>query len=348
MGLRVAIVGATGVVGTEFIKLLERRNFPLDALTLLASPRSAGRVLSFRGQSLTVQLLTHDSFQDVDLAFFSAGASVSKEFCPSAARAGAFVIDNSSAFRMDPAVPLVVPEVNPDTIRNHKGIIANPNCTTIQMVVVLKPLHDAARIRRVVVSTYQAVSGTGAKAIEELESQVRDLAAGNPARNEVYPVQIAFNVLPHVDVFMDNGYTKEEMKMVHETRKIMGDEDIMVSATCVRVPVVRAHSEAVHIETEQKLTAQEARSILEKAKGVIVKDERGPGGYPVPLEVTERYETYVGRIREDISVQNGLAFWIVADQLFKGAALNGLQIAEYAMAHGILRRKDTTRKRALH
>ncbi|MHB8414367.1 MAG: aspartate-semialdehyde dehydrogenase, partial [Acidiferrobacteraceae bacterium] len=298
MGLRVAIVGATGVVGTEFIKLLERRDFPLDSLTLLASPRSAGRMLSFRGQPLTVKTLTHDSFQDVDLAFFSAGASVSKEFCPSAAQAGALVIDNSSAFRMDPAVPLVVPEVNPDTIRSHKGIIANPNCTTIQMVVVLKPLHDAARIRRIVVSTYQAVSGTGAKAIDELESQVRDLVAGNPVRNEVYPVQIAFNVLPHVDVFMDNGYTKEEMKMVHETRKIMGDEDIMVSATCVRVPVVRAHSEAVHIETERKLTAQEARSILEKAEGVIVKDERRPGGYPVPLEVTERYETYVGRIRE--------------------------------------------------
>ncbi|MHB8563444.1 MAG: aspartate-semialdehyde dehydrogenase [Acidiferrobacteraceae bacterium] len=348
MGLRVAIVGATGVVGTEFIKLLERRDFPLDSLTLLASTRSAGRMLSFRGQPLTVKTLTHDSFQDIDLAFFSAGASVSKEFCPSAAQAGALVIDNSSAFRMDPAVPLVVPEVNPDTIRSHKGIIANPNCTTIQMVVVLKPLHDAARIRRIVVSTYQAVSGTGAKAIDELESQVRDLVAGNPVRNEVYPVQIAFNVLPHVDVFMDNGYTKEEMKMVHETRKIMGDEDIMVSATCVRVPVVRAHSEAVHIETERKLTAQEARSILEKAKGVIVKDERRPGGYPVPLEVTERYETYVGRIREDISVQNGLALWIVADQLFKGAALNGLQIAEYAMAHGILRRKDTTRASALH
>ncbi|MHB1942268.1 MAG: aspartate-semialdehyde dehydrogenase [Acidiferrobacteraceae bacterium] len=348
MGLRVAVVGATGVVGTEFIKLLERRNFPLDSLTLLASPRSAGRMLSFRGQPLTVKTLTHDSFQDIDLAFFSAGASVSKEFCPSAAQAGALVIDNSSAFRMDPAVPLVVPEVNPDTIRSHKGIIANPNCTTIQMVVVLKPLHDAARIRRIVVSTYQAVSGTGAKAIDELESQVRDLVAGNPVRNEVYPVQIAFNVLPHVDVFMDNGYTKEEMKMVHETRKIMGDEDIMVSATCVRVPVVRAHSEAVHIETERKLTAQEARSILEKAEGVIVKDERRPGGYPVPLEVTEHYETYVGRIREDISVQNGLALWIVADQLFKGAALNGLQIAEYAMAHGILRRKDTTRASALH
>ncbi len=347
MGLRVAVVGATGVVGTEFIKLLERREFPLDSLTLLASARSAGRTLVFQGQPIQVKALAHDSFTDIDLAFFSAGATVSKEFCPSAARAGALVIDNSSAFRMNPEVPLVVPEVNPETIGQHRGIIANPNCTTIQMVVVLKPLHDAARIRRVVVSTYQAVSGTGAKAIDELDRQVRDTVAGRPVQSNVYPVQIAFNVLPHIDVFQDNGYTKEEMKMVHETRKIMGDDQIKVSATCVRVPVVRAHSEAIHIETERKLTAEEARSILATADGVIVKDERGPGGYPVPLEIAERYETYVGRIREDISVDNGLALWVVADQLFKGAALNGIQIAEYALAHGLLRRKDATRERAL-
>ncbi|MHB1586769.1 MAG: aspartate-semialdehyde dehydrogenase [Acidiferrobacteraceae bacterium] len=348
MGLRVAVVGATGVVGTEFIKLLERRSFPLDSLTLLASARSAGRTLAFQGQPVRVETLTHDAFRDIDLAFFSAGATVSKEFCPSAARAGALVIDNSSAFRMNPEVPLVVPEVNPETIQQHKGIIANPNCTTIQMVVVLKPLHDAARIRRVVVSTYQAVSGTGAKAIDELDRQVRDTVAGRPVRVDVYPVQIAFNVLPHIDVFQDNGYTKEEMKMVHETRKIMGDDRIRVSATCVRVPVVRAHSEAIHIETERKLTAEEARAILATADGVIVKDERGPGGYPVPLEIAERYETYVGRIREDISVDNGLALWVVADQLFKGAALNGIQIAEYALAHGLLRRKDAPKERALH
>lgn len=348
MGLRVAVVGATGVVGTEFIKLLERRSFPLDSLTLLASARSAGRTLAFQGQPVRVETLTHDVFKDIDLAFFSAGATVSKEFCPSAARAGALVIDNSSAFRMNPEVPLVVPEVNPETIQQHKGIIANPNCTTIQMVVVLKPLHDAARIRRVVVSTYQAVSGTGAKAIDELDRQVRDTVAGRPVRVDVYPVQIAFNVLPHIDVFQDNGYTKEEMKMVHETRKIMGDDRIRVSATCVRVPVVRAHSEAIHIETERKLTAEEARAILATADGVIVKDERGPGGYPVPLEIAERYETYVGRIREDISVDNGLALWVVADQLFKGAALNGIQIAEYALAHGLLRRKDAPKERALH
>lgn len=348
MGLRVAVVGATGVVGTEFIKLLERRSFPLDSLTLLASARSAGRTLAFQGQPVRVETLTHDVFRDIDLAFFSAGATVSKEFCPSAARAGALVIDNSSAFRMNPEVPLVVPEVNPETIQQHKGIIANPNCTTIQMVVVLKPLHDAARIRRVVVSTYQAVSGTGAKAIDELDRQVRDTVAGRPVRVDVYPVQIAFNVLPHIDVFQDNGYTKEEMKMVHETRKIMGDDRIRVSATCVRVPVVRAHSEAIHIETERKLTAEQARAILATADGVIVKDERGPGGYPVPLEIAERYETYVGRIREDISVDNGLALWVVADQLFKGAALNGIQIAEYALAHGLLRRKDAPKEQALH
>jgi len=348
MGLRVAVVGATGAVGTEFIKLLERRNFPVDVLTLLASKRSAGVPLSFKGQQILVEELTHESFKDIDLAFFSAGASVSKEFCPSAARAGALVVDNSSAFRMDPAVPLVVPEVNPETIRQHKGIIANPNCTTIQMVVALKPLHDAARIRRVVVSTYQAVSGTGTKAIMELEQQVRDHTEGRPTQHDVYPVQIAFNVLPHVDVFLENGYTKEEMKMVHETRKIMGDPDINVSATCVRVPVIRAHSESVNIETEKKLSADEAREILRKAPGIVVKDERRPGGYPVPLEVTEQYDTYVGRIREDISVKNGLAFWIVADQLFKGAALNGIQIAEHAITEGLLVKKGPLKDRAAH
>lgn len=337
MGLRVAVVGATGAVGTEFIKLLERRNFPVDTLTLLASKRSAGVPLTFKGKQIKVLELTHDSFTDIDLAFFSAGASVSKEFCPSAARAGALVVDNSSAFRMDPQVPLVVPEVNPEALRQHHGIVANPNCTTIQMVVALKPLHDAARIRRVVVSTYQAVSGTGTKAIMELEQQVRDHIEGRTTTHEVYPVQIAFNVLPHVDVFLDNGYTKEEMKMVNETRKIMGDPDINVSATCVRVPVVRAHSESVNIETDKKLTAEQAREILLKAPGIVVKDDRKPGGYPVPLEVTEQYDTYVGRIREDISVKNGLAFWIVADQLFKGAALNGIQIAEQAIAEGLLR-----------
>ncbi|HET9122793.1 MAG TPA: aspartate-semialdehyde dehydrogenase [Acidiferrobacteraceae bacterium] len=339
MSLRVAVVGATGAVGAEFIKLLERRAFPVEKLTLLASARSAGQTLHFRGQPIVVEELTRDSFGAIDLAFFSAGASVSKEFCPAAAAAGALVIDNSSAFRMDPKVPLVVPEVNPETIGTHQGIIANPNCTTIQMVVVLKPLHDAARIKRVVVSTYQAVSGTGTKAIVELEQQVQDHVAGRPPQHAVYPVPIAFNVLPHVDVFLDNGYTKEEMKMVHETRKIMGDANINVSATCVRVPVVRAHSEAINIETERKLTAAEARTLLTKAPGVVVKDDPGPGGYPVPLAIAEQYDTYVGRIREDISVQNGLAFWVVADQLFKGAALNGIQIAEYAIAHKLLVRK---------
>lgn len=328
MGFSVAIAGATGAVGTELIKLLEIRNFPVKELRLLASKRSAGKKLKYKGDDITVQELTTSSFEGIDVAFFSAGASRSKEFCPAAVKAGAIVIDNSSAFRMDEDVPLVVPEVNPDTAFEHKGIIANPNCTTIQMLVALKPLHDAANIKRVIVSTYQSVSGTGAAAIEELKNQVKAYVKGEEMVADIYPVPIAFNVLPHVDVFQENGYTKEEMKMVKETRKIMSAPDMKISATCVRVPVFRAHSEAINIETEKKLTAEEATDLLRKAPGIVVKDTREAGGYPVPLEVSETFDTYVGRIREDISFENGLAFWVVADQLYKGAALNAIQIGE--------------------
>ena len=328
MEFNVAIAGATGAVGTELIKLLEIRNFPIRELRLLASKRSVGKTLKFKDTKIIVEELTSNSFEGIDIAFFSAGASRSREFCPAAVEAGAIVIDNSSAFRMDEEVPLVVPEVNPEAAFNHQGIIANPNCTTIQMVVVLKPLHDAARIKRVVVSTYQSVSGTGAAAIVELEQQVQAYVNNKEMVADIYPVPIAFNVLPHVDVFTDNGYTKEEMKMVNETRKIMSAPEMNVSATCVRVPVIRAHSEAISIETEKKLSVQEATKLLREAPGVVVKDSREAGGYPVPLEVSETFDTYVGRIREDISSPDGLVFWVVADQLYKGAALNAVQIAE--------------------
>ncbi len=328
MGFNVAIAGATGAVGTELIKLLEIRNFPVKELRLLASQRSVGKTLKYKGNDITVKELTTTAFEGIDLAFFSAGASRSKDFCPAAVDAGAIVIDNSSAFRMDDNVPLVVPEVNPDAAFKHNGIIANPNCTTIQMLVALKPLHDAAKIKRVIVSTYQSVSGTGAAAIEELKEQVKSYVNGDEMVADIYPVPIAFNVLPHVDVFQENGYTKEEMKMVNETQKIMSAPDLKVSATCVRVPVFRAHSEAINIETEKKLTVQEATDLLKNAPGIVVKDTRENGGYPVPLEISETFDTYVGRIREDISFDNGLAFWVVADQLYKGAALNAIQIGE--------------------
>ena len=310
------------------IDLLERLHFPVTSLKLLASERSVGKKLRFKGKEIAVEELTHNSFEGIDLAFFSAGASRSKEFGPAAVKAGAVVIDNSSAFRMDEGIPLVVPEVNGEHAFMHKGLIANPNCTTIQMVVALNPLHRKSPIKRIVVSTYQAVSGTGAMALEELKTQVKDWAAGNEMKHSIYPYPIAFNVIPHVDVFLENGYTKEEMKMVFETRKIMSAPDIQVSATCVRVPVFRAHSEAINIETESKITAAEATELLKKAPGVKVMDERAPGGYPVPAEIAGRFETYVGRIREDISVKNGLSLWVVADQLYKGAALNAVQIAE--------------------
>ncbi|MDI6891692.1 MAG: aspartate-semialdehyde dehydrogenase [Actinomycetota bacterium] len=327
----VAIVGATGVVGEEMRKILEERNFPVANLKLLASARSAGRRLTFRRTGILVEELSAGSFKGVDIALFSAGATVSREFAPLAVKAGALVIDNSSAFRMEPDVPLVVPEVNPEKAREHKGIIANPNCSTIQMVMVLKPLHARSRIRRVVVSTYQAVSGTGKGAVRELLGQSKAVLSGEPARVEVYPHQIAFNLLPHIDVFLENAYTKEEMKMVNETRKIMGDSGMRITATCVRVPVFVSHSESVNIETEKKITAEEAREILEKAPGVEVIDDLESCAYPLPIFAEGKDLCYVGRIREDDSIENGLNLWVVADNLRKGAALNAVQIAELSI-----------------
>ena len=324
----VAIAGATGAVGIEFLKLMESRNFPVKNLKLLASKKSVGKKLEFCGEKLIVEELTEKSFQGVDLAFFSAGKGRSKEFVPYAIDSGSLVIDNSSAFRMDPNVPLIVPEINKEMAFKHNGIIANPNCSTIQMVVALNPLHKAAKITRVVVSTYQATSGAGSKGMQELVDQTKAWVNNEPIKVQSFPTQIAFNLFPHVDIFLDNGYTREEMKMVNETRKIMNSPKMKISATCVRVPILRAHSEAIWIETEKKLTAVNAREILCKSPGIIVKDDPTDGGYPTPWEADETLDTFVGRIREDLSHPKGLAFWVVADQLYKGAALNSLQIAE--------------------
>lgn len=324
----VAVVGATGAVGNEMIAVLEDRDFPVDSLRLFASERSEGVKLQFQGSEIPVETLKEDSFKGVDIALFSAGAERSKIWAPIAARSGCVVIDNSSQWRMDPEVPLVVPEVNPGDIRKHKGIIANPNCSTIQMVVVLKPLHDAARIKRVVVTTFQSVSGTGKKAMDELLQQTSDLLNFREVKCNVYPHQIAFNCLPHIDKFLENGYTKEEMKMVNETKKIMGDDTIRITATTVRVPVFRGHSESVNIETEKKLTANEARALLSIAPGVVVYDAPEKNIYPLAIYAAGKDETFVGRIREDESIDNGLNLWIVADNLRKGAALNAVQIAE--------------------
>jgi aspartate-semialdehyde dehydrogenase len=324
----VAIAGATGAVGTEFVKLLEQRNYPLQKLKLLASARSVGKQLRFRDQTLTIEELRPEAFQDVDVAFFSAGGDRSKEFAPVAVEAGVLVIDNSSAFRMDEGVPLVVPEINVEAARQHKGLIANPNCSTIQMVVALNPLHQESPLQRVVVSTYQAVSGAGASGMQELLDQVRDYTQGKPLATQAFPKQILFNLIPHIDVFQENGYTKEEMKMVLETRKIMSIPELPVSATCVRVPVLRAHSESIWVETETKISVARARELFVQAPGIQLVDERKPGGYPVPWEASETFDTYVGRVREDLSHPRGLSFWCVADQLYKGAALNAIQIAE--------------------
>ena len=336
MSLNLAIAGATGAVGTQFINLLEKRNLPIGELRLLASARSKGKELTFKGNKIRVQELNKDAFAGIDITFFSAGAERSLEFAPASVNAGAVVIDNSSAFRLDPEIPLVIPECNPEDAFDHNGIIANPNCSTIQMVVALKPLHDAAIIKRVIVSTYQAVSGTGMAAMQELEQQVKDHTQGNPIRNHVYPKQIAFNVIPQCDIFMENSYTKEEMKMVYETQKILHAPAMKISATCVRVPVLRSHSESIHIETKKKLSEFQARKILSEGKGILILDEKKDGGYPTPIDCTGTFETYVGRIREDISVENGLAFWCVADQLYKGAALNAIQIAELLQKMGLL------------
>lgn len=325
---KVAIVGATGAVGEEMLKVLGERDFPLSELKLLASSRSAGRRLTFKRAAVAVGELTESSFAGVDIALFSAGSNISKKYAPLAAKAGAVVIDNSSAFRMDPEVPLVVPEVNPQEMEKHKGIIANPNCSTIQLVVVLKPLHNQARIKRLVVSTYQSVSGTGRDAMKELTEQSKVVLAGHPAKIEVYPHQIAFNLIPHIDDFVTGAYTKEELKLVNETRKILKEPDLKITATAVRVPVLISHSESVNIEMEEKLSASEAHQILEKAPGVTVIDDPGELVYPTPVMAAGKDDCFVGRIREDDSVASGLNLWIVTDNLRKGAALNAVQIAE--------------------
>ena len=326
----VAIVGATGAVGQQMLEVLAERNFPIKELRLLASERSEGKFLEFKGESLMVQKLDENSFTDIDIALFSAGGSRSEEFCPIAAAAGAICVDNSSAWRMDPEVPLVVPEVNPQDIAQfkNKGIIANPNCSTIQMVVALKPLHDYGTIKRIVVSTYQAVSGTGRNAVDELRIQSGELLNGRPAQNKVYPHQIAFNCLPQIDVFLDNGYTKEEMKMVNETRKILGDDGIGVTATTVRVPVFYSHSESINIETAVKISAVKARELLAASPGIKIVDDVANLEYPMAIEAAGQDLTFVGRIREDESTANGLNLWVVADNLRKGAATNAVQIAE--------------------
>ena len=327
----VAVVGATGAVGTEMMLTLEQRDFPVAELRPLASSRSAGRTVPFKGKQVPVAELSKDAFDGIDIALFSAGGARSKEFAPAAVKAGAVVVDNTSHFRMQPDVPLVVPEVNPEDIEQHNGIIANPNCSTIQMVVALKPIHDAARVVRVVVATYQSTSGAGAKATDEMVEQSRALLEGREHAPAVFPHQIAFNCIPHIPQsggFGPNGYTSEEMKMVNETRKMFHDETIRISATCVRVPVERSHSEAVNVQTERKLTADAARELLSKAPGVVVVDDPGANLYPLATMAADKDPVYVGRIREDISQESGLDMWVVSDNLRKGAALNAIQIAE--------------------
>ena len=326
--LHVAVVGATGAVGAEMIKTLERRGFPVGKLTLLASARSAGKKVKAGPKEIAVQELTLESFEGVDIALFSAGGSISKEFAPVAANAGCVVVDNSSAFRMDDAVPLVIPEINAADLKLHKGIIANPNCTTAVTLMALYPLHQAFQVRRIFASSYQAVSGTGAKAIEELRRQVFQVVHGKPITREVYPHQIAFNVLPHVDSFLPNGYTKEEMKMQNEGRKIMHHPAFRASVTCVRVPVYRAHSVAVSAEFEKPVSVEAAREVLKNAPGLDVVDDVANNQYPLPLYAAEKDNCEVGRLRLDCAIENGLAFWVSGDQLLKGAALNAVQIAE--------------------
>jgi aspartate-semialdehyde dehydrogenase len=330
-GQHVAIVGATGMVGQEFIKVLLQRNFPMATIQLYASDRSAGRKVFVGHQEMVVKETANDSFDNVDIALFSAGAEISKHFAPIAAKAGALVIDNSAAWRMDPRVPLVVPEINVDDIKKHKGIIANPNCSTIQMVVALYPLHKVNPMKRVTVATYQSVSGTGLAAVEELTKQSKTVLDGGNVVPHVYAHQIAFNLLPEIDVFMENGYTKEEWKMVEETRKIMHAENLAVSATCVRVPVFVSHSEAIHIEFTEYMSPEEARAILSKAPGVKVLDDPNVSLYPQPWLAAGTDEVYVGRVRSDASFLNGLVMWVVSDNIRKGAALNAVQIAEEAI-----------------
>ncbi len=327
----VAIVGATGAVGEAMISILEERKFPVNKLYALASERSVGKRISFNGQSIAIEALSDFDFSKVEIGLFSAGASLSADYAPKAAAAGCVVIDNTSQFRYDDDIPLVVPEVNPEAIAEHKtrGIIANPNCSTIQMLVALKPIYDAVGITRVNVCTYQAVSGSGKEGIEEVVSQTAQLLNGKPISSKVYPKQIAFNVLPQIDVFLENGYTKEEMKMVWETHKIMGDESIMVNPTAVRVPVFYGHSEAVHIETRDKISVEKVREVLANFEGITLLDERIDGGYPTAVtESSGNDDVFVGRVREDISCEKGINLWVVADNVRKGAALNSVQIAE--------------------
>lgn len=338
----VAILGATGAVGQEFLNLIEERNFPFADLKMLASKRSAGKKIQFMGKEYTVEEATTESFKDVDIALF-AGGSASKEFAPAAVKAGAVVIDNSSTFRMDPEVPLVVPEVNPEAIAQHKGIIANPNCSTIIMVMALKPLYDIAKIKRVVVSTYQAVSGGGKEAMAELEQQVQDIVAGKPVTANILPgaalkkhYQIAFNLLPQIDVFKENLYTKEEMKMIDETKKIMSDNDMRITATTIRVPVYRSHAESVNIEFVDEISEDAARKALAAFPGVEVVDNPDEQLYPQPLETSGKNDVAVGRLRKDYSVDHGLNLWVCGDQIRKGAALNALQIAEYMIEKDML------------
>ncbi len=332
----VAVVGASGAVGQEILNIMEERDFPVGELKLCATSRSAGKEIYFRGQPFIVEVTTPESFAGMDLALFAGGVA-SKEFGSAAVDCGAVVVDNSSNFRMDPAVPLVVPEVNPTDVKWHRGIIANPNCSTIQMVVALKPIHDAAKIKRVVVSTYQAVSGAGREGIGELELQTRAVLGQEEAAPKVFPYSIAFNLIPHIDVFMDLDYTKEEWKMVKETQKILHDESIAITATTVRVPVYRSHSESINIETEKKVTAPEAKELFERFPGIVVIDDPALKKYPMPLYTSGRDEVFIGRIREDNSIPNGLNIWVVADQIRKGAATNTVQIAEMVIKYGCLR-----------
>ena len=333
--MKVAIVGASGAVGQEFIRVLAEQHFPVDELLLFGSSRSAGRKYLFGGKEIEVKELKHnDDFKGVDIAFTSAGAGTSREYADTITKYGALMIDNSSAFRMDEDVPLVVPEVNGnDAFNAPRNIIANPNCTTIQMVVALKPINDLSKIRRVHVATYQAASGAGAAAMDELVKQYADLAQGKEPVVEKFAYQLAYNVIPHIDVFQENGYTKEEMKMFNETRKIMHEPNLSVSAMCVRVPVMRAHSEAVWVETERPISVEEAREAFSKAEGVVVVDNPADKQYPMPLFVAGKDPVYVGRVRKDLANENGLSFWVVGDQIKKGAALNAVQIAQYMLSH---------------
>ncbi len=334
-GYQVAVAGATGAVGGVMLEVLAERNFPVAGLRLLASERSAGATLAFKGERIRVEAMTERSFEGIDIALFSCGGERSKAFAPAAVRAGAVVIDNSSAFRMDPRVPLVVPEINADALARHEGLIAVPNCTTIVMLMALKPLYDLSRVVRVVATSFQAASGAGARAMAELEAQLRGWAEGREVPAEVFPHPLAFNVIPHIDRFLDNGYTKEEMKLLHETRKILGDPEIRVTATTVRVPVLRAHSVAVNAETERRVTAAEARAAFARFPGLRVVDDPARALYPMPRDLAGRDECAVGRIREDESHERALNFFVVGDQLRKGAALDAVQIAEALVARGL-------------